>query len=178
MSTSSRTPFLGRLSAESVRGLYICIAYGAASTIISLIYKALLSSYNYKGKFMLLAMQQAVSLLFCVVAKRFLVGRPGFEVPDIKRELLMDALWPGFLNVANIVVGWYGMALVSIPLFLCVRRTATAMVLISEYFIRGRVENTEVQTSVALIVGGAVIAGWETIVGVRWILELAGRAAL
>ena len=128
MSAPSRPPlFAGRLSAESLRSLYICIAYGAASTIISLVYKALLSSYNYKGKFMLLAMQQAVSLLFCVLAKRLLAGRPGFEVPDVRRDVLRDALWPGFLNVANIVVGWYGMALVSIPLFLCIRRTATAM---------------------------------------------------
>jgi hypothetical protein len=128
MAQAPRAPlFSGRLSAESLRSLYICIAYGAASTIISLVYKALLSSYNYKGKFMLLAMQQAVSLLFCVLAKRCLAGRAGFEVPDVRRDVLRDALWPGFLNVANIVVGWYGMALVSIPLFLCIRRTATAM---------------------------------------------------
>jgi hypothetical protein len=115
------------LSPESLRSLYICIAYGSASTLISLVYKALLSSYNYKGKFMLLAAQQSVSLLFCLFSKRFLSGRSGFEVPDVKREMLLESLWPGFLNVANIVVGWYGMALVSIPLFLCVRRTATAM---------------------------------------------------
>lgn len=163
---SRGSSFLGRLSAESLRGLYICVAYGTASTLISLVYKALLSSYNYKGKFMLLAMQQAVSLLFCIFAKKFFAGRPGFDVPDVNREVLMDALWPGFLNVANIVVGWYALALVSIPLFLCVRRTATAMVLISEYFIRGRIESPEVQASVGLIVTGAVVAGWETIMGV------------
>ena len=114
-------------TAAQLRSLYICIAYGASSTLISLVYKALLSSYNYKGKFLLLAAQQGVSLLFCLFAKRFLVGRPGFEVPDIKRDQLVDSLWPGLLNVANIVVGWYGLALVSVPLFLCVRRTATAM---------------------------------------------------
>ena len=34
--------FGGRLSTESLRSLYICIAYGASSILISLIYKALL----------------------------------------------------------------------------------------------------------------------------------------
>lgn len=116
-----------RLSSDSLRSLYICIAYGASSTIISLVFKGLLSSYNYNGKFILLTLQQAVSLLFCVYAKRFLAGRLGFDVPDVKREVLVDSIWPGILNVANIVVGWAGMALVSVPLFLCIRRTATAM---------------------------------------------------
>ena len=37
--------------------------------------------------------------------------------------------------------------------------------LITEYLIRGRVESQETQVSVGLIVGGAVIAGWETVVG-------------
>jgi drug/metabolite transporter (DMT)-like permease len=114
-----------------------------------------------------LAAQQAMSLVFCMFAKRFLSDVKGFEVPDVKRPLLAAAAWPGLLNVANIVVGWYGMALVNIPLFLCVRRTATAMVLVTEYLIRGKVENAETQVSVALIVGGAVVAGWETILKVR-----------
>ncbi len=121
------------------------------------------SSYNYQGKFLLLAAQQGISLLFCIVAKRFLHGRVGFEVPDVKREQLMASLWPGFLNVANIVVGWYGMALVNIPLFLCVRRTATAIVLFTEYWIRNKVETPGTQLSVAFICLGALVAGWDVI---------------
>lgn len=117
----------GRLSQESLKSLYICIAYAISSVLISLVYKALLSSYKYEGKFLLLAVQQLVSLLFCVFAGAFLKGVPGFEVPKIRRAELRESIWPGLLNVANIVVGWYGMALVNIPLFLCVRRTATAM---------------------------------------------------
>ena len=102
-------------------------------------------------------------MLFCVFAKRFLQGRVGFEVPDVKPDALRASLWPGFLNVANIVVGWYGMALVNIPLFLCVRRTATAIVLFTEYWIRGKVETPGTQLSVAFICLGALIAGWDVI---------------
>ena len=40
-------------------------------------------------------------------------------------------------------------------------------VLLSEYFIRNRTEPLHVQFSVALVVCGAIIAGWETIIGVR-----------
>ena len=114
---------------------------------------------------MLLAAQQGISLLFCLFAKRFLASQPGFEVPDVRQDLLRASLWPGFLNVANIVVGWYGMALVNIPLFLCVRRTATAIVLFTEFWIRGKVESSGIQLSVGLIVAGAVIAGWDVILG-------------
>ena len=117
----------GRLSQESIRSLYICFAYGASSVLISLVYKALLSSYKFEGKFLLLACQQFVSLLFCMFAGTFLSGVPGFEIPKIRRTELIESIWPGVLNVANIVCGWYGMALVNIPLFLCIRRTATAM---------------------------------------------------
>lgn len=154
----------GRLSQDSLKSLYICFAYATSSVLISLVYKALLSSYKYEGKFILLMLQQLVSLAFCFFAKHALKGVPGFDVPTIRRDELRASVWPGLLNVANIIVGWYGMALVNIPLFLCVRRTATAMVLLSEYFIRGRVEPMSVQLSVILVVSGAVIAGWETIV--------------
>lgn len=40
-------------------------------------------------------------------------------------------------------------------------------VLVTEFFIRGRVENSITQLSVAFIVGGAIIAGWETLMEVR-----------
>lgn len=83
----------------------------------------------------------------------------------MRQDILRASLWPGFLNVANIVVGWYGMALVNIPLFLCVRRTATAIVLFTEFWIRGKVESSGIQLSVGLIVAGAVIAGWDVILG-------------
>lgn len=95
----------GRLSQESIKSLYICIAYGVASVLISLVYKALLSSYKYEGKFLLLAVQQLISLLFCFFAGAFLKGVPGFEVPKIRRAELRESIWPGILNVANIVVG-------------------------------------------------------------------------
>lgn len=44
---------------------------------------------------------------------------------------------------------------------------SSARVLLSEYFIRNRTEPMHVQISVALVVLGAVIAGWETIIAVR-----------
>ena len=153
----------GRLTAASMRSLQICIAYGAASITIGLIYKSVLSGWDFQAKFLLLAAQQAVSLLFCLFAKRFLSGYSGFEVPDVNSVLLADAVWPGALNVANIVVGFYAINLVNIPLFLCLRRTATAMVLASEYFLRGKVESGQTMFAVGLVVVGALIAGGDAV---------------
>lgn len=61
------------------------------------------------------------------------------------------------------MTGWYGLQLVNIPLFLCVRRTTTAWVLLAEYFILGRRQALPVVLAVALIVLGAVIAGWQSL---------------
>lgn len=50
-------------------GLAVCIAYGLVSMSISLAYKALLSSYAYNGKYIMLAAQMALSLMFSLAAK-------------------------------------------------------------------------------------------------------------
>ena len=103
------------------------------------------------------------SLLFCSIAKRFLVGVPGLEVPDFSWEVLKRSGVSGTLFVGNIVVGWYGLQLVNIPLFLCIRRTTTAFTLVTEYLILGRKQSVAVIIAVLLIMLGALIAGWESL---------------
>jgi hypothetical protein len=45
------------------------------------------------------------------------------------------------------LAGWYGLELVNVPLFLCIRRTTTAFTLIAEWLLLGRVQTLTVQSS-------------------------------
>jgi solute carrier family 35 len=65
-------------------------------------------------------------------------------------------------------VGWYGLQLVNIPLFLAVRRTTTAFTLLAEYLILGKRQSLPVVGSVMLILLGALVAGWESL-GSDWL---------
>lgn len=68
------------------------------------------------------------------------------------------------VSLANIVVEHLaGLKLSNVPMFLCIRRTTTAFTLLGEYLILGRVASRQIQVSVAVIVLGTIVAGWETL---------------
>ena len=149
--------------AETWRSLRICLLYGATSSAISLIFKSLLSGYGYNGKFLMLAYQLVLSLAFCAAAKRWFRGVPGLEVPDLSWPVLRHSLLPGAIFVANIVVGWYGLQLVNVPMFLAIRRTNAAFTLVAEWALLNKTVSPPVASSVLVIVAGAVLAGAESL---------------
>lgn len=73
------------------------------------------------------------------------------------------SLLPGVLFVCNIVVGWYGLQLVNVPMFLAIRRTNAAFTLVAEWVLLSKASTLPVVQSVCLIVLGAVITGWESL---------------
>lgn len=152
-----------KLDAASWRALQICIVYGLTSVAISLIYKGVLSGWHYEAKFILLATQLILSLLFCSFAKRFLKHVPGLEVPEFSPAIFKQSIVPSILFVANVVIGWYGLQLVNVPMFLCIRRTNAAFTLVAEYLILRKVASPRVALAVAFIVLGAIVAGYETL---------------
>lgn len=147
----------------ALRSLGICVVYGATAMAVALVYKGVLSVYAYQGKFTMLSMQLVLGLLFCMFAKRFLSRVPGLEVPDFSMAVFRKSLLPGCFFVANIVIGWYGLELVNVPLFLAIRRTTTAFTLLSDFIILGRLASLPVHAAVTLIVGGAVAASWQSL---------------
>lgn len=96
----------------------------------------------------------------CARLQKHIAHIPGMAIPDLSMPAFKRSLLPGMLFVVNIVVGWYGLQLVPIPMFLAVRRTTTAFTLLAEYFILKKVAGPSTQLSVAFIVLGALIAGY------------------
>jgi solute carrier family 35 protein len=146
-----------------VRSLTICALYAGTSIAISMIYKAVLSVYAFDAKFLLLAMQLGMSVAFCSFAKARLQHIPGLELPDFNWDLARASVPMGLLFFANVAVGWYGLQLVNVPMFLCVRRTATAFTLAAEWYVLRKSASPVVRGAVGLIVAGAVVAGWESL---------------
>jgi len=54
-----------------------------------------------------------------------MLQQPPFNM-DLRRSTIV-----GVLFVSNIAIGWYGLKLVNIPMFLCIRRTATFFTLLA-----------------------------------------------
>jgi solute carrier family 35 protein len=62
----------------------------------------------------------------------------------------------------NLAVGWWGLALVDVPMFLAIRRTTTIIVMIIEFFVIGTAPSVSVRLAVGVMMMGTVIAAVET----------------
>lgn len=68
----------------------------------------------------------------------------------------------GLLYVANLAVGWWGLALVDVPMFLAIRRTTTVMTMVIEFFMIGTAPSAFVRLAVGVMMLGTIVAGWES----------------
>jgi len=64
--------------------------------------------------------------------------------------------------VINLAVGWWGLALVDVPMFLAIRRTTTVFTMSVEYLMLGTAPSSTVRLAVAVMMMGTVVAGWDT----------------
>jgi hypothetical protein len=123
--------------------------------------KALLSSFGYRGYFLLLASQMAFSLAFCVLS-RDRWGNP-FGVPRYSAASFRASLPMGVLYVGNVVVGMIGLRMVNVPMFFCIRRLTPVTIMALDYMLYRRVSDGGTQLAVAVSVLGTLVAGWETL---------------
>jgi drug/metabolite transporter (DMT)-like permease len=65
--------------------------------------------------------------------------------------------------VMNVGLGLIGLQMVNVPMFFCLRRLVAPIVLLYEYATMGKVADPGVRVAVAIIVAGAVLAGWDTL---------------
>ena len=71
---------LGGMTPEKWHALSICVGYAAFSTFLSMLYKAILSEYEFQASFILLACQVSVGLAFCLLALYVLPPMPFLEL--------------------------------------------------------------------------------------------------
>jgi hypothetical protein len=129
---------------------------------MSLIYKLILSSYNFQATFLLLCGQAGAGLVFSLLAMRFF-PLPLLQLPSkVEMTNLVAALPIGGLYVLNLAVSWWGLSLVNVPMFLCIRRTTTILTMIVEYYIMGTVPSSGSRVAVLIMMVGTLVAGSES----------------
>ena len=69
----------------------------------------------------------------------------------------------GIMYVINVGFGLVGLQLVNVPMFFCIRRLVSPMILIVEFVTMGRIADSGTQLAVVLIVLGTLLAGYETL---------------
>jgi hypothetical protein len=141
--------------------LAVCLFYAASSVAISLLNKAVLSSYAFSCYFFMLAAQLAMTLTFCV-ATRDLMGNP-FRVPHFDAAVYRASIPMSVAYIANVCLGLLGLQMVNVPMFFCIRRTAAAFILAYEFVAMGRVAEPTVRGAVGVIVAGALVAGGDSL---------------
>ena len=91
------------LRSRSVQSALVCLFYAASSITLSVVNKAVLSSYDFTCYLLLLAVQLCVALLFCSVSRR--LGNP-FGIPSLRnRQRLLAAVPMAVCFVMNVAVG-------------------------------------------------------------------------
>jgi len=102
MSAQGRS-LAGWLRAKSVQSILVCLFYAASSITLSVVNKAVLSSYDFQCYFLLLAIQLVVGIVFCAASRR--LGNP-LSVPSIRDSgRLLAALPMAVCFVINVSVG-------------------------------------------------------------------------
>lgn len=128
---------------------------------LSLLNKALLSSYKFSAYFTLLGCQMLFSMLVCLIT-RDLLGNP-FKIPSFSFPLLKAGALMGCLYVGNVLAGMVGLKLVSVPMFLCVRRLTPLTILLVDYILYRKVADRGTHLAIAVSVIGTIVAGYESL---------------
>jgi len=148
-------------SFEMISALAVCVFYGVTSLALGLLNKALLSSYDFKCIFLLLSAQMLLQVILCTVSRDYMRNPAG--IPHYDKSVHYESLVLGFTYVANVAVGLVGLSMTTVPLFFCIRRLVSPIILIYEYVWLSKVAEPNIQVAVGTIVVGTIIAGWDTL---------------
>lgn len=128
--------------------------YGVASFMITIVNKAVLTSYNFPS-FQVLGIGQMIATIVVLYgAKKLKIIR----FPDFDRTTF-SKIWPlPLIYVGNMVFGLGGTKELSLPMFTALRRFSILMTMIAEYFVLGVRPTYAVQFSVFTMILGALVA--------------------
>jgi len=143
------------------RSVGVCLLFGGTSVAISLVNKALLSSYSFSCFFFMLACQLIITLSFCIITRDYL-NNP-FHIPSFDSTVYKSSIPMAAAYIMNVCIGLAGLQLVNVPMFYAIRRTSSAFILIYEYIALNKVADMQTQGSIGIIVIGALIAGFENL---------------
>ena len=144
---------------SKVKSLLVCIFYASCAILLSLNNKLVLSSYNFNFPVCITLFQQlGAGLIISLLSMCGLV-----KVPSITQVIGKDSILVSLAFLSNTICGFAGLRLVDIPMFLTLRRLTTIFTLLGEYIFLHQYQSGSVVLSLAVIMIGAIIAGYSTL---------------
>lgn len=128
--------------------------YGASSLLVVFINKIVLTSYRFPS-FLFLACMQFFST--CIVLGA-LSSMKQIDIPLISTDIAKEVLPVSLMFLGNVASGLGSTQALNLPMFTALRRFSILMTMIGEYLVLSTVPTKTVLLSVALMVGGAIIA--------------------
>lgn len=156
--SSSHTPSTPSTPEDYSLTLKICTAlfYATSSTIIILLNKIILSSYQFHSFYFLGATQFLITSLILIILSLFKV----IDIPSLTLNIMRDILPIFLLFFGNVMCGLGGTQSLNLPMFTVLRRFSILMSMIGEYFILSIIPSSHVISSVFLMIFGAIIAAY------------------
>lgn len=143
---TSRPPRFAKIGAA--------LLYAAASTLITIVNKSVLTGYGFPSYRFLAACQMLATVVALYAAKR--LGRARF--PDVGGRTFADVFPMPLIHLGNVQLGLAGTKQLSLPMFTVLRRLAVPMTMSAEHYLLRVAADRSVKTSVAIMVAGAVVA--------------------
>ncbi|EFX70257.1 hypothetical protein DAPPUDRAFT_61523 [Daphnia pulex] len=131
--------------------------YAAASFLITVVNKIVLTSYKFPS-FQVLGLGQMVSTVVVLsMSKKFgYVSFPSLQKDTFRR------IWPlPLIFAGNMMTGLGGTQQLSLPMLTVLRRFSILMTMVAEYYILGLTASCSVQFSVYMMIFGALVAASE-----------------
>ncbi|XP_015369742.1 PREDICTED: UDP-sugar transporter UST74c isoform X4 [Diuraphis noxia] len=128
--------------------------YAAASMLITVVNKSVLTSYGFPS-FQFLAICQMFMTIFVLFSAKSL-GKLKF--PDLNRHTFKDTFPMPLIYLGNMEFGLGGTKELSLPMFTMLRRFSILITMLGEYYLLNIKPKFSVKISVGMMVSGAVIA--------------------
>eukprot|EP00285_Hemiselmis_virescens_P009831 CAMPEP_0173392980 /NCGR_PEP_ID=MMETSP1356-20130122/21842_1 /TAXON_ID=77927 ORGANISM="Hemiselmis virescens, Strain PCC157" /NCGR_SAMPLE_ID=MMETSP1356 /ASSEMBLY_ACC=CAM_ASM_000847 /LENGTH=416 /DNA_ID=CAMNT_0014350927 /DNA_START=263 /DNA_END=1510 /DNA_ORIENTATION=+ len=139
----------------AVPGWCYCLLYSACACMLQVMNKALLRKWGVPCVFAL-SFAQTVVAIACLSA----ASAAGlYRMPAITAQSMLRMLPLSLIALGNQAAGMAGLSVLSLPMYLNLRRLVTPTSLMMEYLVLGRLQHKGIVASVAVLAVGSLIAG-------------------
>lgn len=146
----------GDHKAEPTYGMKVgsALFYSAASLAVIFVNKAIMTAYQFPFVGFMATVQflgTIAILALCHAFKRI-------ELPPMSWDIVRDIMPISVMFLGNILTGLGGTKNLNLPMFTCLRRFSILFTMLLEWSVLGSRPATSTQLSVALMLGGSIIA--------------------
>jgi len=136
------------------------LSYAGSSTLIMLLNKAVLSSYDFQTPVLMVLWHMICSACFVYLGKKMKL----VDFPDLETHQILEMISPALCFVINIILGQVAVKLLSIPVMTTMRRTTSLFIILVNFAVHSQQPYTKEMISVIMMISGGVIVAYNDLV--------------